>query len=621
MNRNKFKILDKINNPDDLKLLSLDELNLLSKEISEYIHNTITKIGGHYSSPLGVVDMSIALHYAYNTPKDKIIWDVGHQAYAHKIITERKNEFQTIRQFKGISGFLKIDESKYDAFGAGHASTSISSALGFAHARDIKKEKHQVVCVIGDGALTGGMAYEGLNNLGYHRTQLTVVLNDNSFSISKSVGALSKYLTRITTNPTYNKLRNEIWNISNKIPLVSNQIKSFLRKTEGTVKSYLTPGILFEELGLRYIGPIDGHDIDNMIKVFNAVKSMNTPVLLHVYTDKSKGFDSGNHDAIKSYSVSVEKAIDSNNKISYSKVLGEILYLLDDKFDFQCVTAAMEIGTGLQKFIKKSPNKYIDVGIAEEHAVTYSAGLSAAGVLPVVAIYSTFMQRSYDQIIHDIALQNLPAIFCMDRGGLVGNDGPTHHGVFDVAFMRSIPGLIVTAPSNGNEMYDLIYTAIKNKWIFSIRYPKENTIFNNNHKPKEIEIGSWDIIQHGENICILTFGSMLETCIEVAARQKRDNSINVTIVNCRFIKPIDISMISDLVVKHDNFLIVEEGVISGGFGSSILEYFSLNSINKNVKLIGINDKFTEQGTRKELMKLVGLDFNTINKTITKMLDE
>jgi len=618
---NRHKILNKINNPDDVKLLSKDELNLLSDEISEYIHNTITKIGGHYSSPLGVVDMSIALHYAYNTPKDKIIWDVGHQGYAHKILTERKKEFKTIRQFKGISGFLRINESKYDAFGAGHASTSISSALGFAHARDIKKEKHQVLCVIGDGALTGGMAYEGLNNLGYHRTQLTVVLNDNSFSISKSVGALSKYLTRITTNPTYNKLRNEIWNISNKIPIVSKQIKSFLRKTEGTVKSYLTPGILFEELGLRYIGPIDGHDIENMIKVFNAVKSMNTPVLLHVYTDKSKGCNSENHDAIKSYSVSVGKNTDINNKISYSKVLGEILYLLDDKFNFHCVTAAMEIGTGLQKFIKKSPKKYIDVGIAEEHAVTYAAGLSAAGILPVVAIYSTFMQRAYDQIIHDIALQELPAIFCMDRGGLVGNDGPTHHGVFDVAFMRSIPGIIVTAPSDGNEMYNLIYSAIKNKWIFSIRYPKEKTTFNNNYNPQEIKIGTWEIVEHGKNICILTFGAMLETCIEVSKKQKIDNNTDITIVNCRFIKPIDTSMLNDLTINHNNFLIVEEGVLSGGFGSSILEYFSLNSINKNVKLIGINDEFTEQGDREELMKLIGLDCMSINNVINQILDE
>ena len=620
MNHN-FKILNKINNPNDVKLLSADELNLLSTEISEYIHSTIMRIGGHYSSPLGVVDMSIALHYAYNTPEDKIIWDVGHQAYAHKILTERKKEFESIRQFKGISGFLKIDESKYDAFGAGHASTSISSALGFAHARDIKKEKHQVLCVIGDGALTGGMAYEGLNNLGYHRTQLTVVLNDNSFSISKSVGALSKYLTRITTNPTYNKLRNEIWNISNKIPVMSKQIKSFLRKTEGTVKSYLTPGILFEELGLRYIGPIDGHDIENMIKVFNAVKLMNTPVLLHVYTDKSKGYNSENHDAIKSYSVSVPEKSDISNKISYSKVLGEILYRLDDKFHFHCVTAAMEIGTGLKSFINKSPKKYIDVGIAEEHAVTYAAGLSAAGILPVIAIYSTFMQRAYDQIIHDIALQELPAIFCMDRGGLVGNDGPTHHGVFDIAFMRSIPGLIVTAPSNGNEMYNLIYSAMKNKWIFSIRYPKENTVFNNNYNPEEIEVGTWEIVEYGENICILTFGSMLETCIEVARKQKNDNNVNITIVNCRFIKPLDTNILNNLTQNHNNFLIVEEGVLSGGFGSSILEYFSLNSINKNVKLIGINDEFTEQGTREELMELVGLDFVSINNIVNQILDE
>ena len=340
----KYKFLKSINSPKDLKKLSIDNINILSNEISHYIDEVISSIGGHYSSPLGVVDMSIALHNAYNTPEDKIIWDVGHQAYSHKIITGRKNEFLKIRQMNEISGFLKRDESEHDIFGAGHASTSISAALGLAHARDIKKDKSSVLAIIGDGALTGGMAYEALNNLGYHRTQLTVILNDNSFSISKSVGALSKYLTRITTNPTYNKLRNDIWNMSNKVPVISKQIQKILRKTEGTVKSYLTPGILFEELGLRYIGPIDGHDIDNMVKVFKAVKNMNTPVLVHVYTNKSKGYSNNNHDAVKSYSVSINKNnVEKNvNSISYSNVLGKALYKLADKYDFICITAAIK---------------------------------------------------------------------------------------------------------------------------------------------------------------------------------------------------------------------------------------------------------------------------------------
>ena len=485
----------------------------------------------------------------------------------------------------------------------------------------MNKVKNQVVSIIGDGALTCGMAYEGLNNLGYHRTQLTVILNDNSFSISKSVGALSKYLTRITTNPTYNKLRNEIWNISGKIPVISEQVQSFLRKTEGTVKSYLTPGILFEELGLRYIGPIDGHDIEGMIKVFKSVQSMNTPVLLHVFTDKSKGHSLSKHDAVKSYSISISKKNQNSKNISFSNTLGKVLFLLSDNYKFHCVTAAMEIGTGLKSFVEKNPNRYIDVGIAEEHAVTYSAGLSASGILPIITIYSTFMQRAYDQIIHDVALQKLPAIFCMDRAGVVGNDGPTHHGIFDVSFMRSIPNMIVTAPMNGNEMYNLMYTAIKNKLILSMRYPKQLTSFDESLPLEELDVGSWSIINKGKSICILTFGSMINTCIKVVDLQKKENNRNITLVNCRFIKPLDSNLLDKLVLNHDLFVVVEEGVLSGGFGSAILEYFSLNSIVKKVKLIGINDEFSSQGTRSELLDMLGLNSSSINLFINKEYNE
>ncbi len=617
---NNYKLLKKIDSPKDLRKIKKEDLNLLSKEISHYIHDTITKIGGHYSSPLGVVDLTIALHYAYNTPIDKLIWDVGHQAYAHKILTGRKNEFRSIRQKNSISGFLKIDESKYDTFGAGHASTSISAALGFAHARDKLKENHQVVAVIGDGSLTGGMAYEGLNNLGYHRTQLTVILNDNSYSISKSVGALSKYLTRITTNPTYNKLRKEIWNISNKLPVLSDKVTTFLKKTEGTVKSYLTPGILFEELGLRYIGPIDGHDLDNMIKVLNSVKEMNTPVLLHVFTNKSKSFSDKKHDAIKSYSISPSQKY-KTNKLQYSKVFGDILCKLAPKYNFHCITAAMEIGTGMKKFIKDYSDRYIDVGIAEEHAITYAAGLSRAGILPIVPIYSTFMQRGYDQIIHDIALQEIPSIFCMDRAGIVGNDGPTHHGVFDIAFMRSIPNLIVTAPKDGNELYNLLYTAMNSNNIFSIRYPKEMTSYDIEHNPEKIELGKWETLKNGAGICILTFGSMIDPCMKASNLILEKYNLKVSVVNCRFIKPIDIKLLNELINNHNDFIIVEEGVISGGFGSSILEYFSSNTIKNNVKLLGIEDTFIGHGSRSELLEDIGLSYSNIYNIIEKIINE
>ena len=611
-----FKILDNIESPNDIKKLSISDLKLLSKDISEYIHKVISEKGGHYSSPIGAIDLTIALHYVYNTPIDKLIWDVGHQAYAHKILTGRKKEFENIRQYDGISGFLKIDESKYDSFGAGHASTSISAGLGFAHSRDKDNKTHQVVSIIGDGAMTGGLAYEGLNNLGFHKTQLTVVLNDNSYSISESVGALSKYLTRIVTNPTYNKLRKDLWNLTGKIPTISSPIKKIIKKTEGSLKAYLTPGILFEELGLRYIGPIDGHDIENMIKVFNSIKKMNTPVLLHVHTNKSKGINIGDKDAIKYYSLSGKNNLVDKSKITYSKLLGKGLCLIAEKYDFECITAAMGIGTGLEEYSKKYSDRYIDVGIAEEHALTYGAGLAADGKMPVIAIYSTFMQRAYDCVLHDFALQNLPGLICMDRAGLVGNDGPTHHGVFDINFLSSIPGLIVTAPQNGSELLNLLYTAIKNRLLLSIRYPKDLTSFDKNHNFEELKIGTWSYVQKTDSkVCILTFGRMIKHAILASEILNADFNINVTIINCRFIKPIDIDMLKKLVNNHDLFISIEEGILRGGFGSSILEYFATNNIKNDLKMIGIKDQFSKHGNNKKLFKDEGLDIDSIVKTI------
>ena len=488
--------------------------------------------------------------------------------------------------------------------------------MGFAHSRDKDNKNHQVVSVIGDGAMTGGLAYEGLNNLGFHKTQLTVVLNDNSYSISESVGALSKYLTRIVTNPTYNKLRKDIWNLTDKIPTISSPIKKIIKKTEGSLKAYLTPGILFEELGLRYIGPIDGHDIENMIKVFESIKKMNTPVLLHVHTNKSKGINTGDKDAIKYYSMSGKKTSEIKDKITYSKLLGKGLSLIGEELSFECVTAAMGIGTGLEEYYKKYNNRYIDVGIAEEHALTYAAGLAADGKMPVVAIYSTFMQRAYDCVLHDFALQNLPGLICMDRAGLVGNDGPTHHGVFDINFLSSIPGLILTAPKNGTEFLNLIYTAIKNRLLLSIRYPKDYTEFNDNHNFEEIQIGSWDYVQKKDSkICILTFGRMLDHSLQASKKISRDFNIEITIINCRFIKPIDCDMLKKLANNHDTFITIEEGMLRGGFGSSILEYFSKNNISNTLKMIGIDDKFSKHGANSELFKDEGLDVDSIISVI------
>ena len=604
----KYPLLSKIHSPKDVKNLDRSMLDILSNEIALYIQEVIQERGGHLSSPLGVVDLTIALHYVYNSPFDKIIWDVGHQAYAHKILTGRREEFKNIRTKEGISGFLKRNESEHDIFGAGHASTSISSALGFAHARDRKREKHQVLAIIGDGAMTGGVAYEGINNLGYHKTQMTIILNDNSHSISKSVGALSHYLTRIVTNPTYNKIRKDIWEISGKLPM-SKHLRKIMRKTEEGIKGYLTPGALFEEFGLRYIGPIDGHDIEKLIYTLNAVKDMNTPVLVHVFTKKGKGVVSAEKDAIKYYSMGgINKNQVSSTAPDYSTVFGNSISQLakhDEKII--CVTAAMEIGTGMKPFVDQFPDRYIDVGIAEEHTIVYSSGLAAEGFKPVIPIYSTFMQRAYDYIFHDALLQKLPLIYCMDRAGIVGPDGPTHHGVFDIAFMRTFPDIIVSAPKDGNELRDLLYTATNISKNFSIRYPKDTSYsYDINKKAEIINVGEWEILVKGVDSLILAVGSMVGMLMDAKEHIVNKLGYTPTIVNARFIKPLDYNMIDKLSKQHSLIITIEEGVINGGFGSAISEYLHDKSLDNHLVRMGVPDKFIQHGNREELLADIGL---------------
>ena len=608
-----YPILSTIESPADIKRLNYKSLRKLSVEVSDFIQEVVEDLGGHYSSPLGVVDLTLALHYIYNSPEDKFIWDVGHQAYAHKIITGRRDEFRNLRQKNGISGFLKRDESPHDIFGAGHASTSISAALGFAHARDRKNSKDQIIAIIGDGAMTGGLAYEGINNLGFHRTQLTIVLNDNSHSISKSVGALSHYLTRVVTNPTYNRIRNDIWEISGKLPL-SAHIRKIMRKTEEGIKGYLTPGALFEELGLRYIGPIDGHDLSELFRTFKAVKEMNTPVLVHVYTHKGKGNKLAEKDAIKYYSIGGRVNKSNGSTIpDYSKVFGQSITQLAEKDEkIICVTAAMEIGTGMTPFTEKYPDRYVDVGIAEGHAVTYSAGLAAEGFKPVVPIYSTFMQRAYDHIVHDALLQKLPLVYCMDRAGVVGPDGPTHHGVFDIAFMCTLPGMIVTAPKDGNELRNLLATGLKSQRNFSIRYPKTSSRnFDPEGKPQLLEIGSWEILQKGDDVAILAVGSMVGMVFDVKNKINQNLGFSPTLVNARFIKPFDSDLLIELCASHKTLLTIEEGVLSGGFGSAVSTFLHENNFTNKLIRLGIPDNFVEHGTRKELLEDLGLTSDNI----------
>ena len=605
-------MLEKINSPKDLKNLSIEELQIVSNEVSELIIDTIEEHGGHYSSPLGVVDLTVALHHCYDSPNDKLVWDVGHQAYAHKILTGRRDSFKTLRQKDGISGFLKRSESAHDAIGAGHSTTSISSALGIAHARDHNNKDFNVVSIIGDGAMTGGMAYEAMNNLGFHRTQQTIILNDNSKSISASVGALSKYLSKIITNPTYNKIRSDIWDISGKIPVVSDAIRKFLKKSEEGIKGFLTPGILFEELGIRYIGPIDGHDIDEMVKVFNSVKEIKTPVLLHVFTKKGIKSTKAEKDSIKYYSLSGIKKDDSIG-VSYSEIVGKSLIKANpNNNNFKCITAAMDIGTGIKEFCEKYPDKYIDVGIAESHAVSYASGLSTEGVVPVITIYSTFMQRAYDQIMHDILLQGLPAVFCMDRAGLVGPDGPTHHGVFDISMLNPLPNIVISAPKDGNELSNLIYTGILSGKAFAIRYPKGKCpSYDMSASQNCIEIGQWEKLVKGSKVALLATGSMVDPCIRIKDKVSQFVGTEVTVVNSRFIKPIDKKMIDNLIKDHEYFFTFEEGSLIGGFGSSVLQYISEK--NKTVKVFnkGIKDNFIEHGTRTELLKIAELDDDSL----------
>ena len=628
------KYLKNIHSPKDIRGYSIEELQELCEEIRNYTIDTVTTVGGHLAPTLGAIELTVALHYVFNTPTDKLIWDVGHQAYAHKILTGRFSKMDTIRQYGGLSGFLKINESEYDVFGAGHASTSISAALGVAAARDQKKLDYKVAAVIGDGSLTGGLAYEGLNNSGILNTQILVVLNDNEMSISPNVGAMSKYLTRITTNPLYNKIRNEIWNITDSLPWGKKLSKKILHKIDESLKALLVPGVLFDELGFRYFGPIDGHDIKELVKTLKNIKNIDQPVLLHILTKKGKGMVSTNEDdgeyhkdAVKFHAV---KPSSSNGQVkdtpintipSFQDVFGYLSReVARNRDDTICITAAMREGTGLVPYEKEFPNRYFDVGIAEGHGVTFSAGFATQGLRPIVAIYSTFLQRAFDHIVHDVAIQHLPVIFCMDRAGIAGEDGPTHHGSLDIAYLRCIQDMIVTAPRNGNEFRHLLYSALnQNKSPFSIRYPKSSAIdFEENGQAELLPIGSWEVLRSGSDIAVLTVGPISYT-IEKVAKDLDADGISIELVNCRFIKPIDESYLESLINRFQTFLTIEEGAITGGFGDAVSSWLLEHNYQGKIKRLGLPDKFIQHGKRDELLSEIGLDKSGIIGTIKSLM--
>ncbi|MFH1776000.1 MAG: 1-deoxy-D-xylulose-5-phosphate synthase [Candidatus Omnitrophota bacterium] len=616
------KILDQVNDPLDLKKLSMNELKKLSSEIREFILGHICDKGGHLASSLGAVELTVALHYVFNAPQDIILWDVGHQSYTHKILTGRKERFKTIREIEGLSGFPNKDESIYDAFTVGHSSTSISWALGMrvgeeAVAGDKKK---RIVAVIGDAALGGGMALEALNHAGHLKKDLLVILNDNEHSISRTVGALSKYLNRITTSPIYNKIRKDVENLIKKIPRFGFQVYRLARRLEESLKNILVPGIIFEELGFCYFGPIDGHDLPQMITTISKIKDMEGPLLLHLITKKGKGYHCAEEQPHKFHSAPVFDRNTGEKKVkaeeSFTTVFSnKLVELAGSDKKIVAITAAMPEGTGLDKFEKQYPGRFFDVGIAEEHAVGFAAGIARSGAKPVVAIYSTFLQRAYDQIIHDICLQNAHVIFAVDRAGLVGEDGPTHHGIFDIGYLRQMPKMSIMAPVDKRELEEMLELSIELAGPAAIRYPRDK-IMENISKTK-VEFGQAEVLVTGKDLLILAIGAMVQEAVDASTVLKKQG-ISTSVVNARFIKPIDEKLLLSLFNKIKKIVTVEEGVLSGGFGSRILEFIETNDIkNIDILRLGLPDKFIEHGPRDKLLERYGLTAASIAGTIRK----
>jgi 1-deoxy-D-xylulose-5-phosphate synthase len=618
------KLLDSINEPKDLRKLSVAQLEILAEEIRGRICEVVSKNGGHLAPSLGVVELTIALHVIFNSPEDKIVWDVGHQTYAHKIITGRREAFETLRQEGGISGFPKITESEADAFGTGHAATAISAALGFAAARDIRGTKERIVAVVGDGAMTGGLSFEGLNNAGASGRDILVILNDNKMSISPNVGALSKYLTDVISAEPYNRLKKDIWSLTGYIPALGKPVRTILGRVERSLKNLVVPGVWFENLGFRYFGPEDGHNITRLLQVLEHLRGMKGPLLLHVYTVKGKGYvfaeeDSTRFHGVNAFEQSTGLAIKNSIRPTYSALFGStVLELARNNPKICTVTAAMAESTGLIPFSKEFPDRFFDVGIAEGHAVTFAAGLARAGMKPFVVIYSSFMQRTYDNIIHDTALQNLPVVFCLDRSGFVGEDGPTHHGVFDLSFMRQIPGMVVMAPRDENELRNMIkFSADYQDGPVSIRYPRgsgtASTLFTEFEK---IELGKAEILKEGSAACILAIGEMTPSALHASEILEKEG-ISATVVNMRFIRPLDTTLLDRIALSGKPLFTVEENMIAGGFGSAVLEYLASKGTVPSITLIGIPDSFGSQAPRSRLLSMYGMDPESIAGAVRK----
>jgi len=624
-----LSFLEKINSPEDLKALSRSELPILASEIRKVIIEVVSKNGGHLAPSLGTVELAIAIHYVFNAPADKIIWDVGHQSYAHKLLTGRREQFHTLRQLDGICGFTRMSESPYDAFSTGHSSTSISAGLGIACAKRLKNDKSKVIAVIGDGSMTAGLAYEGLNQAGDTNKNIIVILNDNDMSIAHNVGALSSFLSRAFSAKYLQDFKKELKDFLKSLPKVGDDIYQFAKRSKESFKTFITPGMLFEAFNFEYFGPINGHNLNHLIDILNNIKCLNEPVLLHVSTKKGKGYSPAEKNPVYFHGVGCFNADtgESLNKgcsvPTYTQVFGETLFQMAKKDErIVAVTAAMPEGTGLVKFAKAYPDRFFDVGIAEQHAVTFAAGLATEGLKPVVAIYSTFLQRAYDQILHDVCIEALPVVFAIDRGGIVGEDGATHNGVFDLSYLRSLPNMVVMAPKDENELARMLTTSLAHKGPIAVRYPRgdvEGVKIEKRDIP--LPIGKGEILQKGNDVLILAIGRSVSEAL-AAHSTLAEKGISATVVNCRFVKPLDADLIGALAGEIPRIITVEENVRQGGFGSAVLECLSdLGITGFHLQCIGIPDTFVEHGPQKILRSKYGIDASTIVDTAKRLIIE
>ncbi|MDF1591243.1 MAG: 1-deoxy-D-xylulose-5-phosphate synthase [Desulfobacterales bacterium] len=622
-----MSLLEQINSPDDLKRLSRSELPKLAAEIRKEIVAVVSKTGGHLASSLGTVELAIAVHYVFNAPEDKIIWDVGHQSYAHKLLTGRRERFHTLRQHGGISGFTRMNESPFDAFSTGHSSTSISAGIGISCAKRLKNDPAKTIAIIGDGSMTAGLAYEGLNQAGDIHKDLIVILNDNDMSIARNVGALSSFLSRTLSAKKLQELRKELGEFLKSLPKIGDDIYQFAKRSEESFKTFITPGMLFEAFNFEYFGPINGHRLNHLIDILNNIKHLNEPVLLHITTHKGKGYPPAEKNPVYFHGVGCFE-VETGNCITgekiiptYTNVFGDtMVQLAQTNPSIVAVTAAMPEGTGLMKFSQMFPDRFFDVGIAEQHGVLFAAGIATEGLKPVVAIYSTFLQRAYDQIVHDVCLENLPVVFAVDRGGIVGEDGPTHHGLFDFSYLRSLPNMIVMSPKDENELRRMLLTAIEYKGPAAVRYPRGSgtgALLDEELKP--LTIGKAEILTQGDDILILAIGRPVADALE-AHHMLSEKGIFATVVNCRFLKPLDTDLICALTAKIPNVITVEEHVRQGGFGSAVLECLSDNgAMNYRLERIGIPDTYVEHGPQGLLRSKYGLDAQGILTAAQKLL--